>query len=378
MQSPGAHVCRERMLKLGPHLLQLRSSPRTPRAGGRPDQQDLAVAFHAQQWTTNRETEMSAICMELAAVRFGRGAAHTEAVCSCHDVRGVFLRLDLLSGHCGLCLRSVYSLDILVTFSWSMQIRERAQARRPCKHFTPPKPRGVQKVKASPTRRLKLNSAQLQEARSAVTPPRPNSMLTPTLAKPKACTVRRVSPRAPVKRSSCALLSAAPVSSPPVVALRHIGAGADGLGHSPGAIAASELFVKQQQQRDAQERARRLDDNMRALGRAAGHRLSVSRQLQAMDTAMADEEAARCRTRLAALSEHRRGRLAGLENTPGASTCEDDNMSVRKAVARGSGLQDCTNRLWTPGQFINARKAQVSPSAKLDNEVNDAWVSPRF
>lgn len=336
MQSPGAHVCRERMLKLGPHLLQLRSSPRTPRAGGRPDQQDLAVAFHAQQWTTNRETEMSAICMELAAVRFGRGAAHTEA------------------------------------------IRERAQARRPCKHFTPPKPRGVQKVKASPTRRLKLNSAQLQEARSAVTPPRPNSMLTPTLAKPKACTVRRVSPRAPVKRSSCALLSAAPVSSPPVVALRHIGAGADGLGHSPGAIAASELFVKQQQQQDAQERARRLDDNMRALGRAAGHRLSVSRQLQAMDTAMADEEAARCRTRLAALSEHRRGRLAGLENTPGASTCEDDNMSVRKAVARGSGLQDCTNRLWTPGQFINARKAQVSPSAKLDNEVNDAWVSPRF
>lgn len=115
MQSPGAHVCRERMLKLGPHLLQLRSSPHTPRAGGRPDQQDLAVALHAQQWTTNRETEMSAICMELAAVRFGRGAAHKEAVCSCHDFQGVILRLDLLSGHCGLCLRSVYYLDIPFT-----------------------------------------------------------------------------------------------------------------------------------------------------------------------------------------------------------------------------------------------------------------------
>lgn len=81
MQSPGALGCRERVLNLGPHMLQLRSSPRTPRTGSRAGQQDFAVAFQAQQWQARRELEMSAICMELSAVRFGRGTAHSAAVC---------------------------------------------------------------------------------------------------------------------------------------------------------------------------------------------------------------------------------------------------------------------------------------------------------
>lgn len=174
--------------------------------------------------------------------------------------------------------------------------------------------------------------------------------------------MRRVRPRAPVKRHSGAAAVIAPGPSPAAVVLRHIGAGADGFGHTPGALAASELFVKHQKNRDAEEHARSLDDNMRALGRAAAQRLSVSRQVQAVDSALAVADADRCRRRLAALSQGRRERLADQQEHSGtASARAGDHMSVRKAVERCKGLQDCTNTLWTPSERLGEANTFLRP-----------------
>lgn len=244
-----------------------------------------------------------------------------------------------------------------------VQFRERAQGRRPCKHTTPPKPRGVQKVKASPTRRLTINAGELQKAKMAATPSVPKNVSTPTIARPEACTVRRVWPRAPVKRQISAQAMTAPAASPPAVVLKHVGAGADGFGQSPAAIAASELFVKQQQKCDAKERANKLEEKMQELGRAAGRRVSLARQVQAVESAMADTEAARCRHRLAALNEGRRQRSAGPQHESGIAQCADDHMSIRRAVAHGRGLQDCTNTMWTPGHFFNDWKMEAQSVA---------------
>lgn len=68
---------------LGPHLLKLRASPATPAPRCRPDPVDRATERHSQQWHARREAEMSAICMELAAVRFARGSAQSAAVWPC-------------------------------------------------------------------------------------------------------------------------------------------------------------------------------------------------------------------------------------------------------------------------------------------------------
>lgn len=158
-----------------------------------------------------------------------------------------------------------------------------------------------------------------------------------------------------MKRKPKAVTNSVPAASPPAIVFRHVGAGADGFGHSPGALAASELFVQQQHNRDELERTAGLDDKMRALGRAAAHRLSVCMQMQEMDNALAEVNANRCRDRLAQLSQDRRGRLAG-EKIDSGMNKDGDHMSIRKTVDRCKGLQDCTNVMWATQDVCKDKK----------------------
>lgn len=76
--SPAAGEEAERLI--GPHLLDRDCGLSTPEPQCTSGPLERAASRHSQQWKAKRESEMSAICMELSAVRLGRGSAHAAAV----------------------------------------------------------------------------------------------------------------------------------------------------------------------------------------------------------------------------------------------------------------------------------------------------------
>lgn len=168
---------------------------------------------------------------------------------------------------------------------------------------------------------------------------------------PRLAPGKRAWPRAPIKRHSFPQkLCGTPVPSPPAIVLRHFGAGADGVGHSPAAVAACDLFVNQQQHRDAQAREQALEEKMVALGRAAGQHVSASRELKSVDAAVAQACIDRSKQRLKSLDASRRLLLARENDDCEGSPMLADHMSFRKTAGHVRGLLDCTNTMVTPCQ----------------------------
>lgn len=243
-----------------------------------------------------------------------------------------------------------------------LQLRERGQlGRRLYKHTTPAKPRGVQKVKASPSRRLQPAASTLASAISGFMSPCPQALLTPAPSQSALRNGKRARPRAPVKRISAINKITAAVPSPPAVVVRHFGAGADGRGHSTAAVAACDLFVKQQERCYAQARQKALDEQLRALSKAAGQQVSTCTEMQSLDASMAQADSDRCRRRLADLSTGRRLRLARQQDITQGSPRMMEHAAACKAVGNGRGLQECTSTMmktWQgsslecTGQFI--------------------------
>eukprot|EP00892_Ulva_mutabilis_P000677 jgi/Ulvmu1/1060/UM105_0019.1 len=285
--------------KYKPELLMMHGALSTPAEQHTYDPVGRAAARHGQEWHEQRETEMSAICMELSAVRVGRGSAHFAA------------------------------------------LRERGQTRMSSKQNTA-RPQGVHKAKASPALRMQPLITALSGASNGSLSPG-QGLLTPTPRHTRFRALNRERPCAPVKRVSGLSTPAAPGPSPPAVVWRHVDAGADGLGHSPGALAACELFVLQQQHRDAQAHQQKVDQKMLDLGKAAGRRVSTSRQIQFMDAAVAQADDDRSRQRLAKLTTSRRLRLAHQHEESGCCPKNADHMSLCNAVGGRRGLHDCTN-----------------------------------